>query len=65
MIVTDGKFNNASERRVFNTKYSLLMKKSNPIDVVFKDKAKFRAQNPLICTLLTQIQSRKKKLKSN
>ena len=33
------------------------MKKSNPIVVVFKDKAKFDTQNPIISTLLTQIQS--------
>ena len=35
------------------------MKKSNPIDVVFKDKAKFLKQNSIIGTLLTQIQSGK------
>ena len=35
------------------------MKKSNPIDAVFKDKAKFDTQNPIIGTLLTQIQSGK------
>ena len=32
------------------------MKKSNSVDVVFKDKAEFDIQNPLIGTLLTQIQ---------
>ena len=37
------------------------MKKSNPIDVVFKDKAKYDTQNPIIETLLTEIESGKSK----
>ena len=41
MIVTNGKFNDPSVRRGLDTKYPLVMKKSNPIDVIFKDKAKF------------------------
>ena len=61
MIVTDGKFKNSSVRRVLDTKYPLVMKKSNPIDVVFKDKTKFDTQNPIIGTLLTQIESGKSK----
>ena len=59
MIVTDAKFNNASVRTVLDTKYPSVMKKSNPIDVAFKDKAKFDFQNPIIGTLLTQIESGK------
>ena len=35
------------------------MRKSNPINVVFKDKAKFDAQNLIIGALLTQIESGK------
>ena len=61
MIVTDGKFNNASVRRALETKYPSVMKKWNPIDIVFKDEAKFHTQNPIIGTLLTQIQSEKTK----
>ena len=61
MIVINGKFNNASPSRALDTKYPLVMKKSNPIDVVFKDKSKFDTQNPIIDTLLIQIQSRKTK----
>ena len=61
MIVTDGKFNNVSVRRVLDTKYLSVMKKANPIDNVFKDKAQFDTQNPIIGTLLTQIQSGKTK----
>ena len=50
MIVTDGKFNDVSVRRALDTKYPSVMKKSNPTDVVFKDKAKFDMQNPIIST---------------
>ena len=59
MNVTDGKFSNVSFRRALDTKYSSVMKKPNPIDVIFKGKAKFDTQNPVIGTLLTQIQSGK------
>ena len=61
MIVTDEKFNNAAVKRVLDTKYPLVMKKSNLIDVVFKHKWKFDTQNPIIGALLTQIQSGKTK----
>ena len=37
------------------------MKKSNQIDVVFKDKAKFDAQNPVIGMLLAQVNNENKK----
>ena len=57
MIVTNGKFNNASDRRGLDTKYTSVMKKSNPIDVVFKDR--FHTQNPITGMLLTKIQSGK------
>ena len=42
-------------RGQLNTKFPSVMRKPNPIDEVFKDKAKFDAQNPIIGTLLTQI----------
>ena len=62
MIITDGKFNSTSVRIVLDTnKYPLVMKKSNPIDIVFKDKAKFDTQNPIISRLLIEIQSGKTK----
>ena len=47
MIVTDGKFNDMSVRRALDTKYLSVMKKSNPIDVVFKDKTKYDTQKTL------------------
>ena len=54
MIVTNGKFNDVSVRRALDAKYSWVMEKSNLIDVVFKDNAKFDTQNPIIGTLFTQ-----------
>ena len=59
MVVTDEKFDYISVRRAFDTKYPSVMKKSNLMIVVFKDKAKFDTENPIIGTLLKQIQSGK------
>ena len=59
MIVTDGGFNDASIRRTLDTKYSSVMKKSNPIDAIFKDKAKFDVQNPIVGSLTAQVQENK------
>ena len=60
MIVTDCDFNNASIRRVLDTKYPFVMKKPNPIDFVLKGKAKFDVQNPVIGSLFEQIRKNKK-----
>ena len=60
MIVTDGDFNNASVRRVLDTKYPSVMKKPNLIDFVLKDKAKFDIQNPVVGSLYEQIRKNKK-----
>ena len=59
MVITDGGFNNASIRKTLDTKYPSIMKKSNPIDVVFKDKAKFDVQNPVVGSLIAQVQENK------
>ena len=59
MIVTDGKFNNGGSRRALDTKHPTIMKKPNPIYVVFKYKAKFDTLNPVIDKLLSQIQTDK------
>ena len=59
MIVTDGGFNDASICRALDTKYSSVMKKPNPIDAVFKDKAKFDVQNPIVGSLIAQLQENK------
>ena len=59
MIVTDGGFNDAAIRRESDLKYPSIMKIPNPIDVVLKDKAKFHVQNPIIGSLVAQVQENK------
>ena len=63
MVVTDSDFNNASIRRKLDTKYPSAMKKSNPIDAVFGDKEKFDVQNPVVGSLIVQVQENKAKEK--
>ena len=53
MIVTYARFKDPSIRRVLDTTYPSVMKKTNPKVVAFKDKTKFDTQNLLIGTLLT------------
>ena len=50
---------NAGIRRALDSKYLTIMKKPNPIDVVFKDKTKFDTENLVIGKLLSQIQTDK------
>ena len=50
---------NAGIRRALDSKYLTIMKKPNPIDVVFKDKAKFDTENLVIGKLLSQIETDK------
>ena len=50
---------NAGIRRALDSKYLTIMKKPNPIDVVFKDKAKFDTENLVIGKLLSQIRTDK------
>ena len=59
MMVTNGGFNDAAVRRESDLKYPSIMKKSNPIDVVFKDKAKFDVQNSIIGSLVAQVHENK------
>ena len=63
MIVTDGGFNNASICRVLDTKFPSVMKKPNPVEVIFKDKSKFDVQNPVVSLLIMQVVDNKKKEK--
>ena len=64
MIITDGGFNDVSVRRVLDAKYPSIMKKPNPIDLVFKDKVKFDAQNPVTGSVVAQVQENKKNEKA-
>ena len=57
--VTNGGFNDAAVRRELDLKYPSIMKKLNPIDFDFKDEAKFDVQNPIIGSLVTQVQKNK------
>ena len=59
MIVTDGGFNDVAVRGEFDLKYPSIMKKPNPIDVVFKNKAKHDVQIPIIGSLVAQVQENK------
>ena len=69
IVSSDGKLSNASVRRQLDKKFPSVMRKPNPIGAVFKDKARFGTQNPIIDTLLTQIESdelnKRNKLKNN
>ena len=60
MVVTDGFFNNAAARRELDQKCPTLMKKPNPVNVIFKDKAHFDVQNPIIGLLAVQVSNNEK-----
>ena len=63
LIVTDGGFNKASICRALDTKFPSVMKKPNPIEVMFKNKSKFDVQNPVAGSLITQVADKKKEKK--
>ena len=63
MIVTDGDFNDASVRRALDTKLPSVMKKTRVTNFMFRDKAKFDIQNPVIGTLYGQLLTNKQKEK--
>ena len=60
MVVTDGFLNNAAVRKELDQEYRTLMKKSNPVNVIFKDKAYFDAQNLIIDLLAAQVSNNEK-----
>ena len=63
MIVMDGEFNNAGVRRVLDQKYPAIMNKPTATSFMFKDKAKFDIQNPIIGSLYNEILTDKQKEK--
>ena len=63
MIVTDGEFNNAGVRRVLDQKYPTIMNKPTATNFMFKDKAKFDMQNPIIGSLYNEVLTDKQKEK--
>ena len=61
MIVSDdGKLSDAAVKQQLDTKFLSVMCKIILIDAIFKDWAKFDTQNPIISSLLTQIEISKK-----
>ena len=60
IVVTDGFFNNAAVRKELDQKYPPLMKKPNPVNVIFKDKVQFDVQNPIITSLVAQVSNNEK-----
>ena len=63
MIVTDGDFNDASARRALDTKFFSVMKKRTATNFMFRGKAKFDIQNPVIGMLYGQLLTNKQKEK--
>ena len=63
MIVTDGEFNNAGVRRVLDQKYPTIINKPTATNFMFKDKAKFDIQNPIIGSLYNEVLTDKQKEK--
>ena len=60
MVVTDGFFNNAAVRIKLDQKYPTLMKKPNPVNVIFKDKVHLDVQNPIFGLLAAQVSNNEK-----
>ena len=63
MIVTDGEFNDAGIRRVLDTKFPTIMGRPTATNFMFRDKAKFDIQNPVIGGLYNQLLTKKQKEK--
>ena len=63
LIVTDGEFNNAGIRQALDTKFLTIMHKPTATNFMFRDKAKFDIQNPVIGTLYNQLLTQKQKEK--
>ena len=63
MIVTDGEFNGADVRRALDIKFSSVMNKPTATNFMFRDKAKFDIQNPVLGSLYNQLLTKKQKEK--
>ena len=63
MIITDGEFNDAGVRRALDTKFPSIMHKPTVTNFMFRDKAKFDIQNPVIGSLYNQLLTKKQKEK--
>ena len=63
MIVTNGDFNEAGVRRALDTKFPSVMKKPTATNFMFRDKAKFDIQNPVLGSIYNQLLTKKQKVK--
>ena len=63
MIITDGEFNDAGVTRALDTKFPSIMHKPTATNFMFRDKAKFDIQNPVIGSLYNQLLTKKQKEK--
>ena len=63
MIITDGEFNDAGVGRALDTKFPSIMHKPTATNFMFRDKAKFDIQNPVIGSLYNQLLTKKQKEK--
>ena len=63
MIVTDGEFNDADVRRALDTKFPSVMNKPTATNFMFRDKAKFDIQNPVLGSIYNQLLTKKQKEK--
>ena len=63
MIVTDGEFNGADVRRALDIKFPSVMNKPTATNFMFRDKAKFDIQNPVLGGLYNQLLTKKQKEK--
>ena len=56
IVFDDGKLSDAAVKQQLDTKFLSVMCQIIPIDAIFKDRAKFDTQNPIISSLLIQIE---------
>ena len=63
MIVTDREFNDADVRRALDTKFPSVMNKPTATNFMFRDKAKFGIQNPVLGSIYNQLLTNKQKEK--
>ena len=60
IVSDDGKLSDAAVRRQLHTEFPSVMPKPISTNAIFKDQVKFDTQNPIISSLLTQIEIGKK-----
>ena len=64
MHVTRGRLNNASFRRKFDPIAKKIFRRQNPLELIFKDISIFDAQNPIVGSLLKELDIGRKDIAS-